>query len=153
MYLRFAIVCPEHPVWPYYGVFQALYDLFHDDAFEPWQLERFDEVKEWFNECLDRPTRFRPQWGRSSPEREAFCWYRPTPAAQPAIDRMWDLAALLEARDIPVRLLRTRNPGSVIYQDAKQVAAVPPRPPRVRRQRRRRRRRHRTFPRSAARRR
>ena len=37
------------------------------------------------------------------------------------ITRMWDLVAILENHDVPVRLLRSPNPGKVVYEDDYQI--------------------------------
>jgi hypothetical protein len=34
---------------------------------------------------------------------------------------MWELAALLREHGVPVRMLRSANPGKIVYQDAFQI--------------------------------
>jgi hypothetical protein len=38
-----------------------------------------------------------------------------------AISRMWDLVAILRESGVPVRLLRSTNPGRIAYEDDFQV--------------------------------
>ena len=44
--------------------------------------------------------------------------------AQDAISRMWDLVALLHTHGQPVRMLRSRNPGRILYEDDFQVVVA-----------------------------
>jgi len=34
---------------------------------------------------------------------------------------MWDLVAIIENHNVPIRLLRSQNPGNVVYDDEYQV--------------------------------
>ena len=34
---------------------------------------------------------------------------------------MWDTVAIIENHDVPVRLLKSRNPGKVLYEDEHQL--------------------------------
>jgi hypothetical protein len=45
---------------------------------------------------------------------------------------MWDVVAILEAHGIAVELLKTDNPGTIIYEDKWQVIAKPSRRDRTR---------------------
>ena len=54
----------------------------------------------------------------------ALCWFRPE--AREAISRAWQMAKLGRGRaGIPVRVYRKARPGTVVYEDDFQVAAVP----------------------------
>ena len=46
-----------------------------------------------------------------------------TGAGEP-IKRMWEIASLLEDNDVPVRLLRSANPGKILYQDSYQIVVA-----------------------------
>jgi hypothetical protein len=37
---------------------------------------------------------------------------------------MWEIAALLEDHDVPVRFLRSSNPGRVLYEDSHQLVVA-----------------------------
>jgi len=53
----------------------------------------------------------------------ALCWFRPE--AREVISRAWQMAKLVERAGIPVRVYRKLRPGTVVYEDDFQVAAVP----------------------------
>ena len=36
---------------------------------------------------------------------------------------MWDIIALLREHDVPVRVIRSKNPGKIVYEDKYQVVA------------------------------
>jgi hypothetical protein len=55
--------------------------------------------------------------------RRAISWF--TPSADEAIRRMWHLKNLLDCHGHHVEVLRTSDPGTVVYQDAWQVIAKP----------------------------
>lgn len=77
------------------------------------EAARLEESYNWLNEHLPVP----PFSTRSWP-RDVVAWFRDD--AHDAIGRMWDLA-LLEEHGRPVRLLRSQDPGRVLYQDDFQI--------------------------------
>lgn len=60
---------------------------------------------------------------RRTARPSAVCWFKDTAHAH--IDKMRDLAALLESCDVRTRMITTRRPGCIVYEDKHQVAAVP----------------------------
>jgi hypothetical protein len=72
----------------------------------------------WFNEHVPIPTAL------ADPEhRRAISWFKP--AAVEALQRMWQLKGLLDAHGHDIDVLRTADPGAVLYQDDLQVIAKP----------------------------
>ncbi|HNO78413.1 MAG TPA: hypothetical protein PKN33_10175 [Phycisphaerae bacterium] len=55
--------------------------------------------------------------------QRAISWFRST--ANEPIQKVRDMAALLEVNDVHVRMVKTNDPGTVIYEDDWQVVAVP----------------------------
>ena len=78
---------------------------------------RLEEAYDWLNEHLPVPPFSTQSW-----PRDVVAWFRDD--AQEAIRRMWDLVALLEDHGRPVRLLRSKNPGRVLYEDDFQVVVA-----------------------------
>lgn len=78
------------------------------------EATHLEESYNWLNDHLPVP----PFSTRSWP-RDVVAWFRDD--AHDAITRMWDLVALLEEHGCPVRLLRSKNPGRVLYQDDFQI--------------------------------
>jgi len=72
------------------------------------------DLYEWFNEHLPVP----PFDTQRFP-RDAVAWFRDD-AGEP-ITKMWDIVQLLRDHGVEVRLLRSANPGRVVYEDPMQV--------------------------------
>lgn len=72
------------------------------------------EVYDWLNSELPCPPFSSAGWSRN-----AVAWFKDS-AAEP-IRRFRVLAALLEQHDCRVRMLRSSNPGKVLYEDRFQV--------------------------------
>jgi hypothetical protein len=104
------------------GVFSVLYDLESNGELADHELSWFRELESWFNQHLARPERLSWSARPNAPER-AITWLKIS--ASEHVQRMRELASLLEHKDIPVQELRTDRPGYIIYEDEYQVAAVP----------------------------
>jgi hypothetical protein len=76
-----------------------------------------DEISEWLLRHLAIPP-----WDVFSGGR-ALCWFR-VEAGQ-CIEKLRDLAFLLEARGERIWQVYSRNPGLITYADENQVVAVP----------------------------
>ena len=80
------------------------------------------QVLHWFNENLERPTRFcRSAKPRRQPK--GVCWFRSE--AGEHLRRIWELIAICENNDVPIYMIKTERPGYVFYEDAVQVVAEP----------------------------
>lgn len=75
------------------------------------------EISEWLNRNLPIPPKDVFSAGR------ALCWFRVD--AHRCIDKVRDLARLLEERGERVWQIYSRNPGLITYSDEHQVVAVP----------------------------
>jgi len=79
-------------------------------------------TRDWFNCYLARPSRFtaaRPPYHRK--QAKAICWFKDT--AHEHIAHAWSFAVILENHDVPVRLLKTKRVGYVVYEDLYQIVA------------------------------
>jgi hypothetical protein len=89
--------------------------LLRDDGqLERYEAEWLEETYEWLNENLPCPPFSSSRWSR-----EAVSWFKDD--AGKAIERMWGIVSLLREHGLQVRLLRSRNPGKIIYEDQYQV--------------------------------
>lgn len=75
---------------------------------------RLDDSYDWFNANIPVPPFSSSTW-----PPEVVAWFKHD--AREAIGRMWDLVAILEDHGRQVRLLSSRNPGRVLYEDDFQV--------------------------------
>ncbi len=72
----------------------------------------------WFNEHLPHPKVL-----HNTEHRRAISWFKP--AATQFIQKMWQLKELLDQHDHYVEVLRTTDPGIIVYEDEVQVIAKP----------------------------
>lgn len=96
-------------------IFRAAGRLRDAYRFNAWQHQVLEEDFDWFNANLPVPTDLRR--GR------AVCWFKPE--AREAISRVWQIADLIESTGVPVRVYRRPRPGTIVYEDNFQVAALP----------------------------
>jgi hypothetical protein len=75
---------------------------------------RLEELYTWFNEHVPVPPFSASRW-----PRDVVAWFK-YDAFEP-VARMWDVVALLREHGLEVRLLRSANPGRVVYEDGIQV--------------------------------
>ena len=80
-------------------------------ADEDAQLE---ELYEWFEARVPIPP-----FSSGRFPRDAVSWFKHD--AGGAVAKMWDIVALLREHGVEVRLLRSANPGRVVYEDDVQV--------------------------------
>ncbi len=81
-----------------------------------------DELRCWFNENLNKPTRFRRSRKPRGCDR-GVCWFKST--ATQHIAKMYEMRCVLERNDSYVRVITARRPGYIVYEDEYQVVAEP----------------------------
>jgi hypothetical protein len=100
------------------GVFQAAFTLREAGLLEGHEEEWLEREMAWLRMHLPSPTCL-----RESGNERAICWLRPE--ARHAIDRVRGLATLLDYHGLPVTMVTTNRPGTVVYHDKYQVVAKP----------------------------
>jgi hypothetical protein len=96
------------------GVFAAAYELRRDHTLARRHREALNDLLTWFGENLTAPKTIYAL---------AIFWFRSD--AHPCIENIWRLIDVLRANDIAVTMMHTDKPGTIVYEDALQVAAVP----------------------------
>jgi len=115
--LRFVVGADFDPISRLEGLFRSSYRPDVSEARLPeWQREELQAAFDWFNEHLRVPPFHSLQLSRS-----AVCWFR-SDAGEPLV-RMWRLANLLRQMEVPVRMLRSHEPGRLVWMDEHQVVA------------------------------
>lgn len=104
------------------GVFQAAAFVRRNPDIYDYDLEILEGIKDWFNNNLERPTKFSKSKRRNA-EGVSLSWYKSS--AKNHIQRMYDLKVVLEKYDIVVDVVKRENPGTIIYEDEIQVSALP----------------------------
>ncbi len=96
------------------GVIAEARLLRDDDALERYEVEWLEETYAWLNAHLPCPPFRESDWSR-----DAVCWFKDN--AGESITRVWGIVALLREHGLQVRVLRSRNPGKILYEDDYQV--------------------------------
>jgi hypothetical protein len=120
MYLRFVQGADSQDSRWLTGVVTAARILRDEGRLEPFQVNAVDATFAWLNEHLPCPP-FQQNLRSGKWSVDAVAWF--LPEAHDAISRMWDLVAILKDHGVPVRVLRTTNPGMIVYRDEYQVVA------------------------------
>lgn len=107
------------------GVFSAAYDVRSHHETPLWQIEELMRHLRWFGANLDAPQRFNRTKSKGYYHRNgmAICWFKPE--ATEHIAKIHEMTVILEEHGYAVRMIRTRRPGYIVYEDEFQVAAVP----------------------------
>lgn len=79
-----------------------------------YETDFLEKTYEWFNTNLPCPPFSKNDW-----PHDAVSWFKDS--ATDAIKKMRELAVLLEQHGALVRMLRSKNPGKVLYEDNYQV--------------------------------
>lgn len=104
------------------GLFMAAQALERSGALNVQDVEYLNAIRGWFQEHLERPTRFAIS-SRNHGRRQSLSWFKDTAANH--IAKMRELADLLERHGRPVEMLKAKRPGYVLYEDEFQIAAYP----------------------------
>ncbi len=60
----------------------------------------------------------------------AICWFKDT--AGTPLEKAWEVVSLLCERGVPIEMIKSENPGKIIYEDEWRVAAKPRKKDRIR---------------------
>ena len=100
------------------GIFQAAIELRDDGRLERYEEDWLERELRWLRMHLPSPDCLRDEGNE-----RAICWFKPE--AKRVIEKVRGLVALLEAKGVPVAMLTTADPGTIIYEDKWQVVAKP----------------------------
>ena len=123
MYMRFVEGADSQDGRWLTGVITVARILRDDGKLQPYQVEIVNQTFDWLNKFIPCPP-FQENLKSGKWSRDAVAWFRPE--ATEAIQRIWDLVTILKDHDVPVRVLRSPNPGLIIYRDDYQVVAETP---------------------------
>ena len=125
MYLR--LVLPEkHPdTGVEIGVFEAAYALKREGVPTPTDREELDALLRWFGDELPVPTRFNRSTSKGHYRRatKGISWLKSSAAEHVA--KLRRLAQILRDHGHHVDMIKSANPGYVVYQDEHQIVAEP----------------------------
>ena len=103
------------------GLFCAAFNLLDESVLTDDDYAALADLMGWFRIHLKGPFeyRLRSPWRA----RRAICWFKPTAYAHLA--RAWEMATILERNNVPIRMIKARNVGYILYEDEAQIFAEP----------------------------
>ena len=110
MYLRFVVGHDREHHRSLTGIITEARLLRDRGGLDRYTVERLEEAYGWLNSNLPCPPFSSSGWSR-----EAVTWFKDG-AAEP-IRKLWEISSMLKEHGVPVRLLRSKNPGKVLYED------------------------------------
>lgn len=126
MYLRFATSTKIDGSTAREGFFGAAYELKEQSATDPHALRQLEDLLAWFRQNLSIPPRFNRSKSKGFYRRTAtqgISWFKPT--AKEHLAKGFELATLLVGNGYPIEVLKSTNPGYVVYEDEYQLVAEP----------------------------
>lgn len=103
------------------GVIRAA-SMLEESRFSQKDRDELYDLYDWFNDYLIVPNRFAKSPKRYA-EKRAISWFKDT--SEVCISKARKIADLLEKYNIRTEMLKSKNPGYVVYEDEDQVAAIP----------------------------
>ena len=120
MLIRFAVLAADSDSGRKQGILVAAHTLRDEGDLSVEDHTELRTAIAWFNENIPVPAML------DKPEhRRAISWFKPS--ANEAIQRMWRLKQLLDTHGLHVDVLRSDEPGTIVYEDDLQVVAKPQR--------------------------
>ncbi|WP_311767103.1 hypothetical protein [Streptomyces rhizosphaericus] len=105
------------------GVFGLVNGLAQNGKLSPEQ-ERFRRANnDWYNAAYPDPSTVDPAVYDHELHPGAAAWFKPT--SQDLIKRVDGYLEILAAHGIECRMIRSSNPGRIVYEDAYQIVVVP----------------------------
>jgi len=122
MYLRFISTDIDPDSRTSAGIFTAAYELRYSGVLSAYELDRLCDLLVWFGRRLPEPTMFM-RTRRAAHRRPGICWFKIS--AREHLERIWEMVALLEDNGVWIRMLKTAQPGYIVYEDDWQIVAEP----------------------------
>lgn len=116
MYVRFVVGTNREAPGSQAGVVTELRMLRDDGGLADYEVDHINELFGWINDELPCPPFKESRWSK-----DAICWFKDS--AQDVISRIRDMIAILEIHGRPVRMIVTKDPGRILYEDPYQVVA------------------------------
>lgn len=116
MYVRFVVGTNREAPRFQTGVVTELRMLRDDGGLADYEVAHINELFEWINGELPCPPFAESKWSE-----DAISWFKDS--AQELISKIRDMIAILEIHGRPVRMIVTKTPGRILYEDPYQVVA------------------------------
>lgn len=123
MYLRFVLPKRNPDTGIADGVFEVAYELRREGDPSQSDREELGDLPRWFGENLQVPTKFNRTKSKGYHRRttKGISWLKSS--ARLHVTKMHRLAALLRDQGHHVTMIKSANPGYLVYEDEHQVGA------------------------------
>jgi hypothetical protein len=124
MYPRFMVAEIDEDSERELGIFHAVRNLRDDGKLYSYEESHLDELRQWFDAHLKKPTRFTsasPPFYRK--KNRAISWLKAS--ATEHIARIREMVAILENHGVAVQMIKTARVGYIVYEDEHQAVAEP----------------------------
>ncbi|MCL1635922.1 hypothetical protein M2650_14955 [Luteimonas sp. SX5] len=118
MLIRFTVLAIDRDSGRNQGILVAAHTLRDEGPLTATEHVELNACLSWFNEHLPLPSLL-----GEAEHRRAISWFKS--GALEAIQRMWSLKRLLDSHGCHVEVIRTADPGVIVYEDDWQVVAKP----------------------------
>ena len=122
MYIRFVVDLPDERSGHRKGVFAALGVFKTNSEVSTDDFKHYRELAEWFNANLDLPKKFNRS-SKPHAKPKALSWYKDSAAEY--IRKTREVCVLLEKYGIKVTMLKSSQPGYIVYESESQIVAQP----------------------------
>lgn len=118
MYLRFQGKMPNKTSASKLGIFQLAFALRDKEELPEYAQTQLQRHLSWLKMHLKSPAIL-----REDEHHRAVAWFHPR--ADEPLKRIWAIKAILEDAGYHIDLIKTDEPGDIIYEDGWQVIAKP----------------------------
>jgi hypothetical protein len=125
MYLRFVMQNPISHSEFREGIFAAAYDLKVAGRLSSEDEHHLTQLLQWFEHNLAVPTKFNRTRSKGYYRRatKGIAWFKSS--ATTHLERIHELAELLDRYDVRSEVVMSERPGYIVYEDNAQVIAEP----------------------------
>ena len=119
MYLRFVVGSDTDDHRLLTGVIAEARLLRDDELLHDYEDSWLEEQFNWFNKHVPVPPYAKSDWPSG-----CSAWFKNNEVAAEAIKRMWGFVNLLRENGKQVRVLKSRKPGYILFEDEFQVVVT-----------------------------
>ena len=122
MFIRFITNEIDNDSQKRIGLFQVIGKLRDNNELTDYELKQVKTFSEWFSKNLDKPKRF-TKAKSSNARNKAISWFKDS--AKEHLKMMREIKRIIETHGIIVEIIKTNNPGYIVYEDKYQITAEP----------------------------
>jgi hypothetical protein len=119
MYLRFVVGLDNADHRQLTGVITEARLLRDNDELHDYEDAWLQEQFDWFNAHIPVPPYSKSNWPSG-----CSAWFKNNGVASEAINRVWEFVNLLKENGKNVRVLKSKKPGYVLYEDDFQIVVT-----------------------------